>query len=130
MNGIKYMYIGHNNDLKKKSLEDKLYFTLRDIFWNAGPSDVCMTANAYNAMLTNNICFEERSDCFQYKKLEKDELEKISRWLKYIKKNGWVEFLAPEEGEEIIEEEYMKFDDWWVEFINLRELIDTRLNNI
>jgi hypothetical protein len=37
--------------------------------------------------------------------------------------------LELEEGEEIIEDEYMKFDDWWVEFINLRELLDTKLNN-
>jgi hypothetical protein len=75
INGIRYMYIS-----------DNLYFTLRDIFWNADSSDTCMKVNGYNGMLTNNICFEERSDSFQYKKLEKTELEKISRWLNYIKK--------------------------------------------
>lgn len=109
--------------------------TLRDIFWNADSTDTCFQANYYNSMLTNNIRFEERSDSFQYKKLEKHELEKISRWLNNIRKNGWFEFLEGE-GEEDKEEEdeeeedkYMTFDDWWIEFINLRELIIARLND-
>jgi hypothetical protein len=126
IHGVKYISIANNNDLKKKSLEDNLCFTLRDIFWHADSTDTACQANYYNSMLTNNICFEERSDSFQYKKLEKHELEKISRWLNNIKKNGWFEFL---EGDREEEDKYMKFDDWWVEFINLRELIIDRLNS-
>jgi len=64
INGIKYMYINDDNDFKKKSLEDNIYFTLRDIFWNCDSPDTCFEANYFNGRLTNNICFEERTERF------------------------------------------------------------------
>jgi len=132
INGIKYMYINDDNNLKKKSLEDNLYFSLRDIFWNSASSDTCIEANAYNDMLTNNICYEERTEKFCYTNIlyQKDSVEKILRWLNSFKKVGWFEFLELEEGEEIIEEEYMKFDDWWNQFEELRSLIRVKYEKL
>jgi len=46
-------------------LKNNIYFTLRDIFWN-GNSQEYMTANYFNGLLTNNICFEERDKDFNY----------------------------------------------------------------
>lgn len=41
----------NDNTLKSKSLEDNVYFTLRDIFWN-GDYDQCISANYYNGITT------------------------------------------------------------------------------
>jgi len=35
------MYVRNNNEFKKKSLEDNVYFTLVDIFWNVASADSC-----------------------------------------------------------------------------------------
>jgi hypothetical protein len=131
INGIKYMYINDCNDFKKKSLCDNVYFTLRDIFWNANSVDDCMQANNYNSLLTNNICFEERIDSFQYTNMlnEKDKLKKLLKWLNKIEEKGWFVFLELEDGEEIIEEEYIKFHDWWKQFVDLRRLLTNQYEN-
>jgi len=44
INGIKYIELLNDNNLKNKSFEDCVYFTLRDIFWNVDARD-CMMAN-------------------------------------------------------------------------------------
>ena len=51
IDGIKYMCIMDNNDLKKKSLGDNVYFTLRDIFWNSMSADTVFHANNFNEKL-------------------------------------------------------------------------------
>ena len=78
INGIKYMYVHNDIDFKKKSLNDNLYFTLRDVFWNTSSPDVCSLANCYNSMLSDNISFKERTNAFQYTNLldQKNELKK------------------------------------------------------
>lgn len=125
INGIKYMYINRCNDFKKKSLEEHLYYTLIDIFWNADSSDVCMTANFYNNMLTGNVEFNQRTGNFKYTNIlnQKEETQKILTWLNRITQKDWFEFFELEDGEEIIEEEYIKFDDWWKQFEELRQAI-------
>jgi len=121
VNGIKYIFIAQDNNLKKKSLEDNLYYTLMDIFWNANHSDDCMISNGYSRMLTGDTDFVQRSDDFQYTNVlqKKYELEKILRWLNSIKE-GFFDFTDQEEGEETNEDTYMRFDDWWVQFQELR----------
>ena len=42
INGIKYIYLINDNEFKKKSLYDNIYFTLRDIFANADLADTFM----------------------------------------------------------------------------------------
>jgi hypothetical protein len=65
IDGIRYIGLMNDNSFKRKSLEDNVYFTLRDIFWN-GEVDDLMTANHFNGILTNNICYEDRSKNFNY----------------------------------------------------------------
>ena len=58
--GVKYLQLCNLNELKKLSLEDNVYFTLRDIFLNYGYSYDMLRANDFNDKLTNNICYENR----------------------------------------------------------------------
>jgi len=114
INGIEYIHLFNCNDFKKNSLYDNLYFTLKEIFWNANSADVSMQANSYNYMLTI-ISFED---------IPKDEFRKILELLNRITYDkGWFEFIDLEEGEEINEEEYIRFDIWWQQFEELRVML-------
>ena len=125
IDGVKYIHLFNNNDFKKKSLYDNVYFTLRDIFANADSLDTCLEANSFNLRLTDGICFEDRTNKFQYKELlhEKSFVYQLQRWLEYFGID-YFEFIDPEEDEEIDMKEYMKFDDWWIQFEELRKLIN------
>jgi hypothetical protein len=63
-NDIKYLYLINPNHLKKKSLGDNVYFTLRDIFQNINDFQFAMESNTYNAKLTNGVFYEERTNDF------------------------------------------------------------------
>ena len=117
------MYINYDNNFKKKSFEDNVYFTLRDIFWNVESPDVCYQANDFNISLTGGIYYEERTDKFKYTNVlyEKDYVERLQRWLKRFD-HYYFEF--EEQNKKIDIDKYMKFDDWWVQFEELRNLID------
>jgi hypothetical protein len=143
MNGIKYIGLMNDNSFKSKSLEDNVYFTLRDIFWNCCFDDV-ISANHYNGLLTNNVSFEERDNNFRYSNLlydyNSDFTKKLYNWLLRLtgitstKPNGWkdsmFQFLNMDKpnaysdhwlnDEEIDMATYMNYDDWWDQ---LKELI-------
>ncbi len=98
---------------------------MRDIFLNSESFDDAMTANLYNTQLSRDVCFEDRTEQFQYSNdlHQIYFVEKLKSWLKKFR-ISYFEFIEPEEGEEIDMNEYMKFDDWWVQFEELRNLID------
>ena len=121
INGIEYIHLFNCNDFKKNSLYDNLYLTLKEIFWNANSADVSMQANSYNYMLTN-INFED---------VPKDEFRKILELLNRITYDkGWFEFNDLEEGEEINEEEYIRFDIWWQQFEELRVMLNKHYDKL
>lgn len=124
INGIKYIFTHDGyTDLKKQSLEDYTYFTLREIFWNADHVDTCIEANRFNGRLTNDIYFEIRTDSFQYTNVlyQESEVKYLVYWLSYFTKDGCFEFLELEEGEEFIKENYILLDDWWKQFEELKD---------
>lgn len=125
INGVKYIHLVDDNDFKKKSLYDNVYFTLRDIFANANSVDTVMETNSFNLHLTDGVCFEDRTETFKYSNTlqETDYVKRLQYWLKYFN-IYYFEFIEPEEDENINMDTYMKFDDWWVQFEELRRLID------
>ena len=131
MNEMRYMYLIHNNEFKKKSLEDNIYFTLRDIFSNAEDMHSCFEANRFNDKLSGGISFEERTDNFQYAKnilQNKKYVSDLIQWLNDFTEH-WFKFIELEETE--IESKsiinYIKFDDWWIQFEELKKLLITHL---
>jgi hypothetical protein len=126
IDGIKYMGIMENNDLKKKSLDDNVYFTLRDIFWNSMSADIVFQASNFNHKLSGGICYEYRAENFCYTNIlyqDKNFIYKLLKWFKKIDIHHF-DFLEPDIDEEIDMKKFMKFDDWWVQFINLINLIE------
>jgi len=56
---------------------------------------------------------------------QKDYVNRLKQWFKYFSVY-YFEFiyLEDKEYEEIDMEKYMKWDDWWVQFEELKNLID------
>ena len=139
--GVRYVGLMNDNSFKSKSLEDNVYFTLRDIFWN-GEIDDLMSANNYNGLLTKGVSFEERDKNFEYANLmydyNSDYTQKLYDWLARLTgykltsnqkawKDRMFEFLELEEGEEINMSEYMKYDDWWDQLQELVKKLEEQL---
>ena len=85
--GTKYVYLYNPHSFKSLSLEDNVYFTLRDIFINAERADDAIECNQFNSQLTNEICFEDRTDTFTYTDIlqDKDFVEGLVKWLNYTR---------------------------------------------
>jgi hypothetical protein len=115
----------NENDLKKKSLYDNIYFTLRDIFANAGECETFMEANNFNISLTNNISFEDRTERFEYSNALHDIyfVTRLKSWLQQLDTSCFA-FEELEDGEECNIHKYMKLDDWWAQCIELKNAID------
>lgn len=88
-NGTKYVFLCNSHPLKYRSLEDNVYFTLRDIFMNAASADDAIECNQFNIQLTNEICYEDRTDTFTYTDVLQDKafVEGLVKWLNYTRPN-------------------------------------------
>lgn len=130
IDGIRYIGLMNDNELKSKSLEDNVYFTLRDIFWNADCDD-CISANYFNDLLTNNISFEERNENFRYTNIlydyHSDYTKKLYRWICTITtyKDTIFDFYDQETDPK---QKYIKYDEWWEQLLDLRKKLEEILN--
>jgi hypothetical protein len=125
INNEKYIQLMNDNSLKNKSFEDEIYFILRDIFLNIDEFDNVLIANKMNRILTGNISFEERGDNFEYAIIIKDHqssyVNDLYEWLYKIEPSS---FRIYDGGNENVNmNEYMKFDDWWEQFLNSRDTL-------
>ena len=86
-NETKYVYLCNKEFFKTLSLEDNVYFTLRDIFMNAENCDDAIECNQFNSKLTKGIGYEERTDTFTYANVlqDKDFVEELIQWLNQTK---------------------------------------------
>ena len=140
---IYYIELHNYNNLKNSSLEANVYFTLRDIFINAKYLEYSLEANEYNNKLTNNIRYEDRTNTFQYTDTlkNKEYLESLILWLSQFEKIS--DFNFTDEIDEACEREiyllinqydyisnYMKFDNWWDKFTDLKGLLAEELEKL
>lgn len=150
-NGIKYIHLHDEHKFKLLSLEDNVYFTLRDIFLNADDYGYAIEANEYNGSLTNNIKFEKRDETFKYSNdlQNKTVLKSLSKWLTELVYEECYDFNDNENGEldedtKVIsiehpfltlhtnndmfdyESNYIKYDMWCKHLQNLLSLLDSR----
>ena len=138
INNIKYIGGINDNNLKLLSLEDNVYFTLRDIFNNISNVDYCMEANAFNSKLTNNVGYEDRDNTFQYTNILHDihSIYDLNKWLKSIEPYDFEFEELDDNSNEYVKEWYyddtylVRFDIWWVQFKNLQKLIEKRLEEL
>jgi len=127
-NSKQYIQLFNPNDFKKKSFNDNVYFTLRDIFLNAD-SEECIIANNFIGELTNDISLEERTEQFEYTDAlhQKSYCKRLLKFLQRLTRNCFYFDNYDKLGEEEADfkkEKYMEFDDWWYQFQVLVYTID------
>jgi hypothetical protein len=83
-----YIYKSENL-LKNQSLNDNLYYTLREIFWNSKEnSEYGVQASYFRKKLTNDISIEQRKHDFTYVNVLDDEkyVEELLLYLEDFRK--------------------------------------------
>jgi hypothetical protein len=120
----KYIQLLNDNNLKNTSLEDNIYFTLRDIFWNINNVQIIYEANELNDMLTNYICYEDRTPSFIWSNVLNDKkyLVKLKNFLEKIKQCNFETF------EEIDDDKYfyIELNIWFENLDKLKKLINEK----
>jgi hypothetical protein len=121
---IEYIGLSEEHALKFRSLEDDVYFTLRDLFLNVLDIDDVMMTREFCIELTNDIPYEDRTDTFQYTDAlyDKKYTKRLYTWLSSINKKCF-EFKPPQTDDVIDLKEFIPFDDWYNHFTYLRNLI-------
>jgi len=129
--GIKYIEIINDKELKLKSLEDNLYCKLNDIYFNIDNLDFIEEADYFNIVLTNGITFPERNSLFKYSNLINNKLylREIIRFLKNISEYDFYFDKLP--IYDLLDlEEYIQFDIWYQELKDIISLLELKLKDI
>ena len=134
INGVKYVAVFDGNNRKKESLEDNVYFTLRDFFQNCDIND-CLVPNNFNHILTNGIKLYNRDKRFEYNYIlynyNSDFTKNLYNWLKQQTKykDSLFDFSKEEDDGDVNLELYMKYDEWWEQLLVLVNQLEEQLKN-
>ena len=112
--------------LKKNSLDDNVYCTLRDIFRNLEKCYLCMHVNAFSEVLTCGHHYDKKPDNYEYSDAlyDKKYLENLIRWLDMLNESDLLfEKLEEENTANIDMSRYMKFDEWWADLEETKLLL-------
>ena len=124
VNGMKYIQLINDNNLKKLSLCDNVYFILRDIFMNCDNCMDAVYANTFNSELTGEIYYEDRTPTFAYTNVLQDKsfVKKLVDWLNTIGDERWFDFSTNIEDciYEFSDQHYIHIDDWLAQFNALK----------
>ena len=150
-NGKKYLYLRNPQSFKSHSLEDNVYFTIRDVHMNEDlKSDndffegVCLIDR-----LTNDILWQDRQEDFTYTNVLQDKLyiEGLLSWLEGIN-IGYFEFDDPIDEEDTIidtdvgeiriisyksdynDYDYITFEAWWENVLELKRKLVERMQSL
>lgn len=127
-NGVKYMEIINNRELKLKSLEDNLFCKLNDIYFNIDNLDYTEEADYFNLILTNGITFPQRTESFHYSNIihNKLYLREIIKFLKNISESDfYFDIIQPYEF--ITLDDYLEFNIWIKELNDLVSILESKL---
>ena len=130
-NDIKYLYLMHPKDWKQKSLEDNVYFTMRDIFTNIDDFQFAMEANFFNDALSNGVIYEERTTEFTYSNILNEDFNfvcRLSKWLSYICEY-YFDCNIVEDGPVDLDK-YISLEEWISQLDILKELLDEKLKKL
>jgi len=132
INNVKYILLQGKDieNLKKESLEDNIYFTLRDIFFNADNVRTIDIVNDFNRKLTNNICYEIRKSDFRYSNILSNEeyVKELLNFLHRINENYFI-YNIVDDISEINLNNYMKINDWLNNLNNIKSSLEQIIKN-
>lgn len=133
--GVKHMCLMESNCLKFKSLEDNLYFTLRDIFWNA-KDETALKSHHFYSLLAGNVRLEDRTIDFKYSSILNEHsgeyIEDVCCFFQDCLENKVFVFDGDNywSNNDHNPEEYMPFSDWRCQLIKLINLLNAKLNEV
>lgn len=119
VNGVKYISLLDNNDLKLTSLNNWVYYTLRDVFWNADEY-YCIKANDLNSLLVY-----KKKDTIEYTNILDDVkfVRKLYEFLKSLNETAFhfvKKTFKPNQN-------YIEYQIWWKQLQELKKQIGTKL---
>jgi hypothetical protein len=119
----------YGNVIKKKTLEENLYFTLSDIQINTIVAKDKYFIGDLKNELTDNIEFEDRNSNFEYSSAlnNTEYLEKLNYLLEYIRISDF-ELVSCSNNNTSYD--LIDFYEWWANFENLRNNISGLYNQI
>ena len=111
---MKYICLQYDNNLKKKSLEDNVYYTLIDIYNNAASSGLILRVYDFNRFLKDK----------EYTRIlyDKEYLSVLINMLKHVSEDSF-DFIV-DDGE------YIRLDDWLSQFEELKQTLNRRYNEL
>jgi hypothetical protein len=124
LNGVKYVCLNHENNFKNKSLDVIIIFILRDICWNK--KNINKHWYLYNLCATlehkHSLKEQDENAC------DSENMSQVYNYLCELKKDSMFEFNELESYFFMTNfYEYMKFDDWWEQLVNLRTQLKAHL---
>jgi hypothetical protein len=123
IDNIEYIELLFNNKLKSKSLEDNIYHTLRDIFWNCDEEcDIIMTKK-FNKILKNDDSFENS----EYTDVLYDYCSEFTQELYEYLKNFTKDRIYFIEDSVEKNMNYIKLDDWCCQLQQLIKKLEEQL---
>lgn len=126
INDTKYIKIFYNYDYKKTSFNAKVYYTLMDICNNISDDDIFHFAWKYLHILCNDKRTYELEELTFSPMLESEYYVKQTlKILNWIKQDDF-KFKEIENMNNINMNDYIKFDDWWEDFVKLKKYIETK----
>ncbi len=143
INGKKYLKLHDHNYYKSISLEDNVYFTLRDLFLNISHDiTICMNVVWFTEKLTNYTFYEDRKIDFKYSNMLNNKLylQHLLKFLNQINEDSF-EFIVPPEDIDIGEEAinayydinlstYLILEDWLCQLEFLKKCIKEKIENL
>ena len=130
--GIKYIEIIKDlNSIRNKTLEDLVYCVLVEISMNVNNQVYATEADIFVNLLTNNIKFP-RNDDFIYANILQDKsfLSEFNTWLSLID-TSFFNFESIRIYDTTIDlEDYVRFDIWMIDLINLKKLLIKKSNSL
>jgi hypothetical protein len=117
IDNIKYISImDDDNNLKFTSLNNRVYYTLRDIFWNCEDTRIMDLANELSKKLRNDSNVLED---YTY-------LNELYNFLSRLKDSYFYFGYNKKQDDEV----YIEFDIWFIQLQELRQLVSEKLIHI
>jgi hypothetical protein len=114
IDNIKYIsIINDDNNLKFQSFNNRVYYTLRDIFWNCEDTRIMDLANELTRKIKNNSNVLED---YTY-------LNELYNFLSRLKDSYFYFENTTKQDDEV----YIEFDIWFIQLQELRQLVSEKL---
>lgn len=122
VNGVKYISLLDDNNLKLISLNSWVYYTLRDVFWNADEY-YCIKANDLNSLLVY-----KKKDTIEIKYTNiLDNIEFVRKIYEFLNSLNETSFYFVVKKTFDKNQKYIEYKIWWKQLQELKNTLRDKL---